>query len=217
VRPNLLRQLYSSKTEDELLALAAEQHLLVEEARAALGDELRRRNLSDVYSSANIAEVADTSQLASDSSVKVRAKWVGLWLLNTLVATLGIAVTVGLLTYSTQTFVTRATRIRLLFTPYYPLPIMVSLAVGSLSYIRFKGSYRYWAWIAPALLVLASLLDWKNGNQAPWAEAIRHFFGPVPYPENRDQLDTSVVLYMATAYSLGAFIQDKLQGGVSRQ
>ena len=88
---------------------------------------------------------------------------------------------------------------------------MVGLVVGCLSYTRLKGSYRYWAWFAPAVLVLASLMDWKAGSHSAWPAAMSHFFGPVPYPDNRDQLDTSVVLYMAIAYSFGAFVQSKLQ------
>lgn len=88
---------------------------------------------------------------------------------------------------------------------------MVGLVVGCLSCTRLKGSYRYWAWVAPAVLVLASLLDWKAGSHSAWLAAMSHFFGPVSYPDNRDQLDTSVVLYMAIAYSFGAFVQSKLQ------
>ena len=38
--------LYSSKTDDELLALAADLDSLVDEARPVLADELRRRNLT---------------------------------------------------------------------------------------------------------------------------------------------------------------------------
>lgn len=29
----------------------------------------------------------------------------------------------------------------------------------------------------------------------------------MPYPENRDQLDTSLLLYLALAYTLGVFVQ----------
>jgi membrane protease YdiL (CAAX protease family) len=45
VLPDLPAQHYSSKTDDELLALAANPDSLVEEARPILADELRRRNL----------------------------------------------------------------------------------------------------------------------------------------------------------------------------
>lgn len=45
MRRDSLVQLYSSKTDDELLALAANLDSLVEEARPVLADELHRRNL----------------------------------------------------------------------------------------------------------------------------------------------------------------------------
>lgn len=135
------------------------------------------------------------------------AKWVGLWLFNTLIATLGVAINVGLLTYSTQAFTSRAVRIQFVQTPYYPVPILVGVAVGFFSYLRFRGSYRYWVWILPALLMLYSLANWRSSNQAGWSEAVIHFLGPLPYPQNRDQLETSLLLYMSLAYSLGAFAQ----------
>jgi hypothetical protein len=139
------------------------------------------------------------------------AKWVGMWILNSLIATLGVAITVGLLTHATRSFTTRATRIHSVLTPYYPVDIAVGFVVGFFTYTGFKGSYRYRAWLGPATLVLVSLLAWKSTNQVSWWDATVHFFGPLPYPENHDQLDTSVLLYTAIAYSLGAFIQTRLQ------
>lgn len=86
-----------------------------------------------------------------------------------------------------------------MLTPYYPVPIVIGFLVGYFSYIHFKGSYRYWVWIGPAILVISSLITWKASRQASWPEATFHFFGPLSYPENHDQFDTSVVLYMAIA------------------
>jgi hypothetical protein len=218
VQFNSLKQLYSSKTDDELLVLAADPASLVEEAHSALADELQRRNLADLPLPVGVeAGTASAALLTQGSPFIVRAKWVGLWLLNTLVATLGVVATVGLLTYSTQSFVSHAARIHFVLTPYYPLPIMAGLVVGYLSYTRFKGSYRYWAWVVPAVLTLVSLVGWKAINQSSWSEAAVHFFGFMPYPDNRDQLDTSMVLYMSMAYSLGAFIQTKVQSGLNRR
>jgi hypothetical protein len=202
-----LAQRYSSKTDDELLRLAADSNSLLEEAQHALADELRRRNLVG----RPVPDIAhsDTDQIAhlSANSSAYRAKWVGLWLLNTLIATLGIAINVGFFTYSTHAFVSRATRIYFVETPYYPFPILVGLVVGYLSYLRFRGSYRYWVWILPAVYMLYPLADWKSSNQTTWSKALIHFFGFVPFPQNRDQLGTSVWLYMALAYSVGALVQ----------
>jgi hypothetical protein len=213
VRRNSLTQLYSSKTDEELLALAAEHDSLIEEARSVLAGELQRRKLP---SGAGTTIAVPQPLLPSGSLFTTRAKWVGLWLVNTLISTVGVAFTVGLLTYSTQSFVSRATRIRFLLTPYYPVPIIAGLVIGYFSYTRFKGSYRYWTWVVPAALVILSLLGWKDANQTSWSAAAFHFFGPLPYPENHDQQDTSVVLYMSIAYSLGTLIQAKLHGRLKR-
>jgi hypothetical protein len=154
--------------------------------------------------------VSDRVEASGDGSLAVflvRAKWIGLWLLNTLIATLGVAMTVGFFTYSTQEFVSGAARIHFVKTPYYPFPIFVGLVVGYFSYLRFHGSYRYWVWILPAAGMLYPLVDWKSANQTTWSQALIHFFGSVPYPQNRDQLDTSMPLYMSMAYSIGAVVQ----------
>jgi hypothetical protein len=208
-----LAQIYSSKTDDELLVLAADPDALVEEALATLRDELRRRKLplqpgqNSVESHAEA--ISHTS--ANSAAYAARAKWVGLWLLNTLIGTVGVAINVGFFTYSSQAFVSRATRIHFVQTPYYPVPILAGLVVGYLSYLRFRGSYRFWVWVLPAAYVCYSLLDWKASNQRTWLEALTHFFGYLPYPQNRDQLDTSTWLYMAMAYSLGALVQRLVQ------
>ena len=208
-----LPQLYSSKTDDELLALAADPDSLVKEAQAALTDELRRRQLLLQPEPERVEFHAKAISLSSANSAvySTRAKWVGLWLLNTLIGTVGVAINVGLFTYSSQAFVSRATRIHFVLTPYYLFPLLVGFAVGYLSYLQFRGSYRYWVWILPAAYVLYSLLAWKASNQGTWSDALTHFFGPVPYPQNRDQLDTSTWLYMAMAYSLGALTQRLIQ------
>jgi hypothetical protein len=213
VQHGSLAQLYSSKTDDELLALAANRDSLAQEALATLADELRRRKLPlqseplrDEFHPEAISHLS-----ASGAVYPARAKWVGLWVLNTLIGTLGVAITVGFFTYSSQAFVSRATRIHFVLTPYYLFPILIGLAAGYLSYLRFRGSYRYWVWILPAAYVLYSLLGWKASNQGTWSDALTHYFGSVPYPQNRDQLETSMWLYVAMAYSLGALTQRFVQ------
>jgi hypothetical protein len=212
MRPTSFTQIYSSKTDDELLALAAARESLVEEAHSVLASEMQRRNLAIQESSIVIeAGTMSPTPLAQASPFLVRAKWVGMWVLSTLEATFGVAITVGLLTSSTQLLTSRAMRIRLVWTPYYPVPLLVGLVVGYFSYTHFKGSYRYWAWVGPAVLTLVSLAAWKASHQFSLAEATIHFFGSIPYPGNRDQMDTSLFLYMSMAYSAGAFVQTKME------
>jgi len=208
VHSNSLLQHYSSKTDDELLVLAAEQAGLTEDAKSALADELRRRDLDE-----NAPAIRDVPAIATSGPVEralVSVKWLGLWLLNTLVATFGVAMTIGFFTYSSQQFVSRAARmrfmVRFIYTPYSPILIITALVIGYLSYKTFRGSYRYWVWVLPAADVVRSLLNWQESNQASWSNSLSHFFGFLPYPENRDQLDSTLFLYLSLAYTLGVLV-----------
>lgn len=68
--------IYSSKTDDELLVLAADPGSLLETAQRALADELRRRNLV-VSNRVDIDGDAIPHSLSSCTAYLVRAKWVG--------------------------------------------------------------------------------------------------------------------------------------------
>jgi hypothetical protein len=208
---NSFSRLYSSKTDEELLALAADQDALTEDARSALAEELERRNLAIESSVSTDNETAAVAPSDSPSIFVLRAKWVGLWLLNTLIATIGVGFTEGLVTESIRPFTTLATRIRLTWTPYYPLPVIAGLVVGYFTYLCFKGSYRYWAWVAPAALVMDAVVKWRAANQSSWAAAGVHFFGYMPWPASRDQVNSTLFLYMSFCYSFGAFVQTKLR------
>jgi hypothetical protein len=214
VRSNSLVQLYSSKTDDELLSLVAEQACLTEAAKSVLADELRRRNLDGDVPTIR-AEPAIATSGPIDRAL-VSAKWLGLWLLNTLIATFGVAMTIGFFTYSSQPFVSRAARmrfmIRFIYTPYSPILIFSALIIGYLSYKTFRGSYRYWVWVIPAFEVVRFLLDWKASNLASWSNSLVHFFGFLSYPENRDQLDSTLFLYLSLAYTLGVSVHASVHG-----
>jgi len=214
VRSNSLLQHYSSKTDNELLVLAGEQAGLTEDAKSALDHELRRRNLDE-----NAPAVCDVPAIATSAPVEralVSAKWLGLWLLNTLIATFGVAMTIGVFTYSSQPFVSRAARLRFMvafiYTPYSPILIVTALVIGYLSHKTFRGSYRYWVWILPAADVVRSLLDWQQSNQASWSNSLSHFFAFLPYPENSDQMDSTLFLYLSLAYTVGVLVHACVHG-----
>ena len=208
---NLFRRVYSLKTDEELTALDSDSDSLVEDARAALADELQQRKVTAKSPTSDGNEAASAARFGSGSQFIARTKWAGLWLLNTLISTIGVGITGGLAIESIRSFTTSATRDHLLWGPYHPLPVVAGLVTGYFSYTRFKGSYRYWTWVAPAALVLAALVEWKGVNQSSWTAAGSHFFGNVPYPESRDQQDTAIWLYMSACYSLGALLQSKLR------
>ena len=135
--------------------------------------------------------------------------------MTTLIATVGTGINIGIITTSLQPFVSRAARIHFTQTfvwgPHYPLPVLIALLIGFFSYLRFRGTYRYWVWILPAFGVLSALLYWKQSNQASFADSVMHFFGTLAYPANRDQLDSTLFLYMSLAYVAGVLLQDSLK------
>jgi hypothetical protein len=211
------QQNYALKTDDELLLLSSDRGSLVAEARRALEEELRRRDLQEGSPAVGGEGVGTNSFPSTSHSVHVlRARWFGLWFLNTLIATNGVAITTGFCTYSSAPFVSRAVRFSLVNTPPYPFPTFVGLVVGYFSYTRFRGSYRYWAWILPAVLTLWSLSNWKASNRSTWSASMAYFFGFVPFTQNHRQISIVLFLYMSVAYSLGAMAQALVQNKLSR-
>lgn len=86
MHPDSLRELYASKTDDELFQLAAEKGSLVESAQLALSDEIRRRNLDDsqVFTTTESSTKDDPQSESKSSLEKPRAlRWMGFFLLNT--------------------------------------------------------------------------------------------------------------------------------------
>jgi hypothetical protein len=88
VKEDSLKQLYSSKTDEELLSLASEKDTLVETARLTLMSELRLRGLSDLFETDQSAAATDVSQReekAYPATGRSTFVWLGLFLLNTIV------------------------------------------------------------------------------------------------------------------------------------
>ncbi len=197
----LLEQQYALKTDGELLGLAAERASLTEEAKQILTEELSRRNLEDV--------TLPPSQPTPSHSfyVKPIAKWTALWLLHSFIATFGSLINVGIITYFFREFLSRATMWNLTqtFIYRYTFPTFVALALGFFSYIRSKGSYRYWVWVLPAIGLIFAIASWRQSRDAAWSTSLKHFIEPVPFPDYRDQLASTVLLYMSLAYALGAW------------
>ncbi len=201
-----LKQEYSFKTDEELLALLADSGSLSDEALPLLTDEIRRRNLSGQPNNEGSLSSPDSTSLAR-RAWPLRAKWVALWLVNTLNATLGVLIAVGFTIYSLGALVGRAVRLQLMQGPYYPFPIFVAFLAGYFAYRRIRGSYCYWVWILPLVGLVAAMTAWKTSNQASWLDALAYFFGRLPYPENRFQLGTTGILFISLTYSLAALVR----------
>jgi hypothetical protein len=139
-------------------------------------------------------------------------RWIGIYLLDLLAATLGVVLASGILLNLVLKPVEPLIGHSRLFSvakgPYYPLPILLALVAGYIGNVRFKGNHRLWVWVLPALYLTIRMLLWKKPSvldSSGWAEAITHFFGGEPpyYPEQ----DVTVPLYTSIAYSLGAVLE----------
>jgi len=206
-----LKQEYSSKTDGELLVLLADSGSLADEAHPLLIEELRRRNLSDQR-----AEIEDLNNAASSPRGAfwlLRAKWVGLWLVNTLNATLGVMVAVGFINYSIRPFAGRGIFFYLTQGPFYPLPIVVGFLAGYFTYRWIRGSYCYWVWILPAVSMIVAMMYWKASKQATWIRTLDYFFfRRLPFPEASLQLATTGIFLMSLTYSMAALARAAASG-----
>jgi hypothetical protein len=207
VNRHYLEQWYSVKTDDELLNLAGDKASLTEQAKQALTQELNRRNLEVTLTE----QRATKPEPSEDLDFKTAAKWLGLWLLHSFIATFGSLINVGIITYFFRDILSRTTMWWLtqtfVYSPFHPFPVFVALTIGFFSYIRSHGSYRYWVWVLPAIGLLFAISAWKQSTNTSWSTSLIHFFGTVPFPDNRDQIGSTVLLYMSLAYALGAWLQ----------
>ncbi len=135
-------------------------------------------------------------------------RWLGLWVLDSLVATYGIVLALNLTVNVWESLMGKALMIRLVLTPYYPFTLFFALLVGYWGYPRFNGSYRSWVWVLLAASLLYSVGGWRGNNRTSWSVTLFHFFGFLPYPDNHDQLDSSLLLYVSIAYILGAWLHE---------
>src|SRR5690242_16977523 len=83
VQPDSFREVYASKTDGELLSLAADKHSLIESARLALADELRCRNLDGLPVPEPITPVPAETKPQPDTTPTSRPICLGLFLLDT--------------------------------------------------------------------------------------------------------------------------------------
>jgi hypothetical protein len=89
VKEDTLKQLYSSKTDEELLSLASEKDTLVETARLTLMSELHLRGLSDLLETEHPVDPTEVYSQPEERGYPAAGRstfvWLGLFLLNTIV------------------------------------------------------------------------------------------------------------------------------------
>lgn len=139
-----LEQLYSSKTDDELLALSADETFLREEAKQILIRELLRRGL-DVASVAN-----DEVRLGTISErrrpFRRSIKFGGLLILNAFVAVLGTAS----LEAEIGSVIHPRSIVGLLWK-WWSLDLFCAALIGFLVWRKWKTQATKWTWTLPAV------------------------------------------------------------------
>ena len=144
--------------------------------------------------------------------MKSAFRWIAKYLLNLLVATLGVFFATGILLNvilkPVEPLIGHSQLFSVAKGPYYPLSLVLAVVAGYISHFRFKGNQRFWVWVLPALYVATKIILWKNPSvlgSNSWGTTLSHFFVGEPpyYPEE----DATVPLYTSVAYSLGALLE----------
>jgi hypothetical protein len=197
VQQGSLAQLYSSKTDDELLLLAADPESLVEEARPILAEELRRRNLASSDAKAIDDKVPALSELAP---VRI-ARGVVVFLLNLANAIFGTAVMESAIlphigfSRSVVEWEARA----------WLFSVTMAALLGYFTAKKWSPRSAKWVWTLPvAVLAFGVLMYLANGGVSPW----RHFIAPDCSNDRqscRDFLIFTLPMVRSVAYSVAAW------------
>jgi hypothetical protein len=175
VKDESLEQLYSSKTDDELLVLSADIASLRDEAKSVLADELRRRNLDAVP--VDRERKLDRRGTALSNSRFIRAiRFGGILILNICVATFATA---ALETEIGGIFHPRS--IAGVLWKFWSLDLLSPAIVGFFMWRTWKTEATKWAWALPAIwfgLRFILALSSRGNQSVLWNESVwSHFSG----------------------------------------
>ncbi len=193
-----LEQLYSSKTDDELLTLAEDCPSLREDAKSLLADELRRRRLDAVPVDSERGPKREGTLCHKSPLVRV-ISFGGILILNTCVALFGTAVL--------------ETEIGGMFHPHsiagvlwkvWSLDVLGAAIIGFFMWRTWKTEATKWTWVLPALWFGLRFIT-SRGNGGIWS----HFSGAdcsngARSPGCADFFAFTIPFVRGVAYSAGA-------------
>jgi hypothetical protein len=143
--------------------------------------------------------------------MKTSVRWVGLYMLHLLIATLGVALaTAALLEGILKPLLSPDGHARLVSIttgPYYALEIVLAGFAGYFSYGLLKGNHRFWVWILPTVYLAIKIMLWTPSSvlgDHNWHTTLAHFFVGTPprYPEG----NITIPFYTALSYTFGALL-----------
>lgn len=203
-----LAQLYSSKTDDELLLLAADPNSLVEEARPILVEELRRRAL--VIQPALRTVEDQTPNLWSTGAVKPIRTFVT-FVLNLGNAIFGTALLESFIlpnigfSRSVAEWEVRA----------WVFSTTLAALLGFLTFRQWRQRSAMWVWTLPvAFLAFGALAYMGKESSAMAGDSLwKHFIAPNCSDRQscRDFLIFTVPLARSVAYSAAAWVTSHFQ------
>ena len=227
-------EFYASKTDGELLSLGAEKDSLVEEARLALADELRRRNLDDCPSPQTIVPLPAKAERQADQKTlnPSGVLWLGLFVLDTFIA-YNCALRVprmlvrAWLAWFAPTFagsdpispvdwhlrhLALVTIVTSTIAGYIDVARFLPTIVGKEMAGRRSRSPAIWVWIVPTVVLLYHMLQLHESSSVlgPSVSVFRYFFDIHPLDGNWApmvaQMLVTAPFYSGVGYSLGALV-----------
>lgn len=200
--PDLAQQ-YSCKTDDELLALAANPDSLVEEARPILADELRRRNLATQPTQIAVEYLASTP---GGTAVAKFFRTAGVFLLNLAIAILGTS----MIESSIWSQIGHARSLSGIEARLWLSSLTIAALLGFFVCRRWPTKSALWVWILPVAFFAFRVLLYRNGNSLlVGSSVLRHFLAPTCLNNTADCQDflTFTISAARTAsYSLAAWV-----------
>jgi hypothetical protein len=202
VQNKSLAEIYSSKTDDELVALAADPDALVDEARPVLADELLRRNITVAKPSA-----MERNSPQTDSLLVKLLRHVGAFVLNLAIATFGTSVVESPI-WSAWSRIGRAHSLAGIETREWFLSLAIAALLGIFIGRRWP-SVAVWVWTVPvAWFALGALAYRPSSSVLVGSGFAEHFFSPNclanPY-QCRDFFLFTLPAARTVIYSVGAW------------
>jgi hypothetical protein len=205
-----LAEIYLSKSDDELIALAADADALVDEARPILADELLRRNIMVTKTSASERSIPQ-----KDSQVFKVLRFLGAFVLNLAIATFGTSVVESPL-WSAWSRIGRAHSVSGIEEREWLLSLTIAVLLGIFIGSRWSRA-AVWVWTLPiSFFVLGALLHSTRPRPSVLVGGgfAEHFFFPnclADPHECRDFFFFTLPAARTAVYSLGTWVSSHFQ------
>jgi len=144
--------------------------------------------------------------------MKTYLRWVGLYLLHLLIATLGVGLATAMLLEAILKplfgrAIGDAKLVSIATGPYYPLEIVLAGVAGYFGYGLLRGNHRFWVWVLPTLHLAIRIILWTPTTvlaDQNWHTTLAHFFAGTPpnYPEG----NITIPFYTTLSYTFGALL-----------